>query len=363
MSPRSASRAIELSSSTARSARGRRRAERGAGTVTRTLALRASAAGSCSRCRPRRSDSNWHASTPATVFPRASSGGLKSPIPNCPGLTASSPPDTPLLAGSPTRSIQSPAASYIPHIAIIESTWRAVSSRTTTSPVTGLRPPWASVRRHHRQVAGGDQHRALTEVRVDRLVDTGAQRARGAHQVRHRAVAVAGRALGREDGLVDGERAAGERLQDGEDAREAADERGGQDRARVDQRVGGPARARLEADGVERLAAGLGPDALLDRVEAHVLQRQRVDEGLGDRLDRQRRLGVAGAVDVAVEAGEREPEPRRIGARELRDVVGQRHLRRPPARTRRGCPPRRARSSPRAALSRARGRARLTRGA
>ena len=46
----------------------------------------------------------------------------------------STPPDTPLLAGRPTRSIQAPAASYMPHMAIIDRTCCAVSSRTTRAP-------------------------------------------------------------------------------------------------------------------------------------------------------------------------------------------------------------------------------------
>ena len=110
-----------------------------------TFAARAPDVASCSRCRPKRSASRSHASTPRTLLPAASSSGLNSPMPNCPGLTASTPPDTPLLAGRPTRSIHAPAASYMPHMAIIDSTCCAVSSRTTCAPLTGWRPALASV--------------------------------------------------------------------------------------------------------------------------------------------------------------------------------------------------------------------------
>ena len=182
-------------------------------------------------------------------------------------------------------------------------------------------------RGHHRQVRRGDDQRALAEVGVQDVVDVAAQRPGAAHQVGDRAVAVAGPALGREDRLVDLERAAGERRQARRDPLEpAAHERGGEDRARVDERVRRAPRPRLEADRVERLAARLGPDARVDLVEPEVLERERVHERLGDRLDRERRGRVAHGVGVALVALEHDPELRRVGARELRDVVGQRAL-------------------------------------
>ena len=65
------------------------------------------------------------ASTPRTLFPRSSSRGLNSPMPNCEGLTATRPPDTPDLAGRPTRNSHSPEKSYIPQVAMTVSTCSA----------------------------------------------------------------------------------------------------------------------------------------------------------------------------------------------------------------------------------------------
>lgn len=56
-----------------------------------------------------------------------------------------SPPETPLLAGSPIRSSHSPEPSYIPQVAITASTRAATSGETTWSRVTGLSPPYARV--------------------------------------------------------------------------------------------------------------------------------------------------------------------------------------------------------------------------
>ena len=50
------------------------------------------------------------------------------------------PPATPDLAGRPTVYSQSPAESYIPQLAITLRTLRTVSSRSTRSRVTGLKP-------------------------------------------------------------------------------------------------------------------------------------------------------------------------------------------------------------------------------
>ena len=66
-------------------------------------------------------------------------------MPTCPGSTAMIPPPTPDLAGSPTRNIQLPDQSYIPHVAITDSTRATWDSASARSPVTGFTPPLASV--------------------------------------------------------------------------------------------------------------------------------------------------------------------------------------------------------------------------
>ena len=61
---------------------------------------------------------------PATLFPLRSSAGPKLPIPMRVGTTAMMPPPTPLLAGTPTRSANSPEPSYIPQVIRLTLTYR-----------------------------------------------------------------------------------------------------------------------------------------------------------------------------------------------------------------------------------------------
>ena len=66
-------------------------------------------------------------------------------MPNSSGCIATMPPPTPLFAGRPTCTSQSPDASYMPQLVMTAVVQRATSSRMTRSPLTGLRPPFASV--------------------------------------------------------------------------------------------------------------------------------------------------------------------------------------------------------------------------
>ena len=66
-------------------------------------AARAGSAGRSPRDRSRQT------ATPRTLLPRASRRGEKTPMPSCPGSTASTPPATPLFAGMPTQYTHSPA--------------------------------------------------------------------------------------------------------------------------------------------------------------------------------------------------------------------------------------------------------------
>ena len=61
------------------------------------------------------------------------------------GLTATIVPLTPDLAGSPTRTNQLPAPSYMPQVLITARTVVTTAVGTTCSPVSGLRPPVARV--------------------------------------------------------------------------------------------------------------------------------------------------------------------------------------------------------------------------
>ena len=66
-------------------------------------------------------------------------------MPSWPGSTATMPPPTPLLAGSPTALTQSPVASYIPQVTITLRVRRTTFASMTRRPVNGLNPPRASV--------------------------------------------------------------------------------------------------------------------------------------------------------------------------------------------------------------------------
>ena len=79
----------------------------------------------------------------------------------------------------------------------------------------------------------------------------------------------------------------------------------------------------VQADGVERVAGRLDPDPRQDLLGAAVGQRQRVDERLGHRLDRERHE-VAGGVHLTVQGREAEAAGARVGLRQLGDV--RRHV-------------------------------------
>ena len=148
-------------------------------------------------------------------------------------------------------------------------------------------------------------------------------------EIGDRAVAVAGLDLGAVDPHVDVDRVADEALEGRQHARAplglvlALDQRRGGDGAGIDHRVERAVVALVEADRVERFAGGLDADPPQHLGMAPVLQRQAVDDRLGDRLDGEARLAVAGVVAEAVRGHERDREPVRVDRRELGDVAGE----------------------------------------
>ena len=98
------------------------------------------------------------------------------------------------------------------------------------------------------------------------------------------------------------------------------DQRGGDDRAGVDHRVERYARARLQGDRVERLAAGLDVDVLTHSLFPDRLQGEGESERLGDRLDRELLAGVADFIDGATGGHDTDAEQVRVGRAELGDV-------------------------------------------
>ena len=140
---------------------------------------------------------------------RRRAGGESVPMPSWPGSTARIPPATPLLAGRPTSKSHWPAKSYIPQVAITLSTLARARSSSAAHAGDRVDALVGEGRAHHRQVAAGDQDRALVEVEVEHGLGVVADHREVAQQVGDRAVAVAGVALGAVDVLVDRQPPAG----------------------------------------------------------------------------------------------------------------------------------------------------------
>ena len=183
---------------------------------------------------------------------------------------------------------------------------------------------------HAGQIGGGDEDRALAEIKIDDVVDRAVQRADVAQQMTDRAVAVAGLGFRAVDRLVHRQPPAGgvgEPVEDQTEravARDVAHDAGDRDRAGIHHRIEGPIGIGIEEDGVEGVAARLDADPLQHRVTSGELQRQAIHEGLRHRLDRERKVGVADRVELADLGCDRDPEPLRIDRGELRDVIGER---------------------------------------
>ena len=135
-------------------------------------------------------------------------------------------------------------------------------------------------------------------------------------------------ALGGVDLLIDLQRPAGQlrevvqQLGLGLIPRQLLDLGRGGDRPGVDHRVAGDAGGRIEADGIEGLPRGLHPHLALHVLQRQALQRQAVGERFGDRLNRERFVGVASCIDAAIRHGHNDAEVVGIGLGQLRDVVG-----------------------------------------
>ena len=93
------------------------------------------------------------------------------------------------------------------------------------------------------------------------------------------------------------------------------------DRARVDHRVVGTVVVVELDDAVERVPCRLDADATHHRLPTPILQRERVGEGLGERLDGEGLLVITHAEHLALDRDDRDTEPIAVRLRELGDVV------------------------------------------
>ncbi len=159
------------------------------------------------------------------------------------------------------------------------------------------------------------------------LVDIPADHVRVELKIGDGAIAVAGEFFGAVDGVVEVEHAAGEALEDVDDALVALgmvlalDEGAGGNGAGIHHRVERPVVLLVEDDGVEGLAGGLDPDAFQHLVTPVILKRQGVDHGLRYRLDGELRFGVADLVEEAVGRCEGDGEAIRRNGSQFRDVA------------------------------------------
>ena len=86
---------------------------------------------------------------------------------------------------------------------------------------------------------------------------------------------------------------------------------------------------RIKADRVEGLARGFDPHARENLPQPGHLERQPVHQRFGDRLDGERGAAVAHLVDLAIDGGDRDTEPVRVGPPEFRDISGHDALLKP----------------------------------
>ena len=184
-------------------------------------------------------------------------------------------------------------------------------------------------RRHHGEIARGDENGALPEIGIEDGIDVVLQHQIIAQQPGDRAIAVAGERLRGVHGVVDVELAAGEQAELLADALECGcaiglmDQPGAGDRAGIDHRVERPVVVG-QPDRIERLPARLDPDRRRNALLTDHVERERKHEGLGYRLDGERHPAVADLIDMAVDGNETDAEMRGVGALQLGNVIGDR---------------------------------------
>nr|WP_253261837.1 hypothetical protein [Ramlibacter montanisoli] len=179
---------------------------------------------------------------------------------------------------------------------------------------------------HHGEVPHVHVHHALPRVQLQRAVDVVADHPEVPQQVRDRQVAVAALQAGKVGRLVQARGAPevhAEHLHDllrGALGIRVVQQRGHGDRPGVDHRVVRQVVLLQLDDRVEGFAGRLHVDLAVHRFAAEAVQRQPVDEGLGQGLQREQVRVVAGGDQLAVDAGHRDGKGGRIGGTRFRRV-------------------------------------------
>ena len=182
--------------------------------------------------------------------------------------------------------------------------------------------------RHHGEILRRHVDGTLSGVDVGDHLWIVLDEAVGGHQRGDRLIALIRRGLRLVDLLVHCELAAREILQGRENllpfglVRRTGDHAGRRDRARVHERIDLMALVLLDRhDRVEDLPGGVHADGVLEHLGAAVLDHAGESENLGDRLDREERVGIADGVDASLGRDERDTEQSRRNFGERGDVV------------------------------------------
>ena len=99
----------------------------------------------------------------------------------------------------------------------------------------------------------------------------------------------------------------------------AGDQSRAGDRAGIDHWVPRPAVA-IQADRIEGVARRLDPDLLQHRNSPMILQRQTINERLGDGLNGERLVRITHRVHGAIGSGQADSKPFRIGFRQFGNI-------------------------------------------
>ena len=198
-------------------------------------------------------------------------------------------------------------------------------------PLAGERVETArgEARAHEGEVAGGHEDGALRDVPGDHVLGTVLDDAVAAHHVAEGEVAVRGGQLGLVGLLVHPQWPAGERGEQGDEPVDPLlrarvrphEELVHGDGAGVDHGVVRAVGLRLEGELVERLPGGVQGHAGVHLGAAAVHEGGRVPERLGDGLDGELRLVVAGGVEVPRDGGEGDAQPVRVRGGQRGDVL------------------------------------------
>lgn len=228
------------------------------------------------------------------------------------------PPATPLFAGPIVHSATAHDAEHVgdaipPHRLL---------------PGERIDPAVGQCRRHYPEIPAGHRDRTLLEIQLHCAVGMTREDIEIAQHVSDRPIAMPRSAFTLIDRFIDLEFTpckSGKALEDSPHSRaqhRSRDEPRSGDGTGIDHGIQRAPRAGLETDGVKGVAGGIDPDFGDDVRETVVFQGETIDEGLGDRLDRERDVSVADLINLPARCDKTDAEPIGIRRCELGNVAG-----------------------------------------